>query len=82
VTRPEPRRIRDKDHLRFVAKQPCLICGRTPADPHHQRSAKHRSFGRKVSDELTVRYARAITEWFIVAVMKARGGRKPASIRL
>jgi hypothetical protein len=27
---PEPRRIRDKDHLRFVAKQPCLICGRTP----------------------------------------------------
>jgi hypothetical protein len=54
VTRPEPRRIRDKDHLRFVAKQPCLICGHTPADPHHQRSAKHRSLGRKVSDELTV----------------------------
>jgi hypothetical protein len=23
---PEPRRIRDRDHVRFVAKQPCLIC--------------------------------------------------------
>ena len=25
---PEPRRFRDKDHVKFVAKQPCLICGR------------------------------------------------------
>jgi ERF superfamily len=33
----EPRRIRDKDHLRFVSTQPCLICGRIPADAHHLR---------------------------------------------
>jgi hypothetical protein len=28
LAHPEPRRIRDKDHLRFVSTQPCLICGR------------------------------------------------------
>jgi hypothetical protein len=51
---PETRRIRDRDHVRFVAKQPCLICGRRPADPHHLRFTQHRALGRKVSDEFTV----------------------------
>jgi ERF superfamily len=51
---PKPRRVRDKDHVRFVAKQPCLICGRVPSDPHHLRFAQHRALGRKVSDEFTV----------------------------
>ena len=55
---PEPRRIRDRDHLRFVASQPCLICGRTPADPHHLRFAQHRALGRKVSDEWVVALCR------------------------
>ena len=55
---PEPRRIRDKDHLRFVAKQPCLVCGRMPADPHHLRFAQHRALGRKVSDEWVVALCR------------------------
>jgi hypothetical protein len=50
----EPRRVRDKEHLRFVARQPCLICGRSPSDPHHLRFAQHRALGRKVSDEFTV----------------------------
>ena len=27
---PEPRRIRDRDHVRYVAQQPCLVCGRQP----------------------------------------------------
>src|SRR6516165_1828650 len=26
-----PRRIRDRDHVKSVARQPCLICGRRPA---------------------------------------------------
>jgi hypothetical protein len=51
---PEPRRIRDRDHVRFVAKQPCLICGRRPTDPHHLRFVQHRALGRKASDEFTV----------------------------
>jgi hypothetical protein len=54
LTHPEPRRFRDKEHVRFVAKQPCLICGRRPADPHHLRFAQHHALGRKVSDEFTV----------------------------
>jgi ERF superfamily len=51
---PEPRRLRDKAHLRFVAKQPCLICGRQPSDAHHLRFAQPRGLGLKVSDEFTV----------------------------
>jgi hypothetical protein len=51
---PEPRRLRDRDHVRYVAKQPCLICGRRPSDPHHLRFAQNRALGRKVSDEFVV----------------------------
>ena len=51
---PEPRRLRDKNHLRFVTRQSCLICGRRPSDAHHLRFAQPRAFGRKVSDEFTV----------------------------
>jgi ERF superfamily len=51
---PEPRRIRDRDHIRHVIKQACLICGRRPSDPHHLRFAQSRALGRKVSDEFTV----------------------------
>ena len=54
LTLPEPRRIRDRDHVRYVAKQPCLICGRQPCDAHHLRFAQSRALGRKVSDEFTV----------------------------
>jgi hypothetical protein len=54
LAHPEPRRFRDKDHVKFVAKRPCLICGRTPADAHHLRFAQHRALGRKVSDEFIV----------------------------
>jgi hypothetical protein len=51
---PEPRRIRDKNHVRFVAQQSCLICGRRPSDAHHLRFAQTRALARKVSDEFTV----------------------------
>ena len=51
---PSPRRIRDRDHVKSVAKQPCLICGRRPADAHHLRFAQSPALGRKVSDVFTV----------------------------
>jgi hypothetical protein len=54
LTWPEPRRIRDRDHVRFVATQPCLVCGRLPSDAHHLRFVQSRALGRKVSDEFTV----------------------------
>ena len=50
----EPKRLRDKAHLKFVASQPCLVCGRQPCDPHHLRFAQPRAIGLKVSDEFTV----------------------------
>jgi ERF superfamily len=50
----EPRRVRDREHVKFVAGHPCLICGRRPADPHHLRFAESRALGRKVSDEFAV----------------------------
>jgi hypothetical protein len=51
---PEPRRVRDRDHVKSVATEPCLVCGRRPADAHHLRFAQSRALGRKVSDEFTV----------------------------
>jgi hypothetical protein len=51
---PTSRRIRDRDHVKSVAKQPCLVCGRRPADAHHLRFAQALALGRKVSDEFTV----------------------------
>ena len=54
LAHPEPRRLRDREHVKFVAKQSCLICGRRPSDPHHLRFAQPQAIGRKVSDEFTV----------------------------
>ena len=54
LTLPEPRRARDREHVRLVAQKACLICGRQPSDSHHLRFAQSRAMGRKVSDEFTV----------------------------
>ncbi len=54
LTVAEPRRYRNKEHLRFVAKQPCLVCGRRHSDPHHLGFMQPRALGRKVSDEFVV----------------------------
>ena len=54
LTISEPKRIRCKEHLSFVASQPCLICGRSPSYAHHIRYAQPRGISLKVSDEFTV----------------------------
>jgi Rad52/22 family double-strand break repair protein len=54
LTIAEPKRRRDKAHLRFVASQPCLVCSRQPSDPHHLQFAQPRALGLKVSDEFAV----------------------------
>jgi hypothetical protein len=51
---PEPRRVRDREHVKSVARNACRICGRRPVDAHHLRFAQMRALGRKVSDEFTV----------------------------
>ncbi len=55
----EPRRLRDRAHVKYVSKRPCLICGRQPSDPHHLRFAQQRALGRKVSDEFVVPLCRS-----------------------
>ncbi len=54
LTLSTPKRHRSKEHLRFVASQPCLVCGRTPAQAHHIRFAQPKGLALKVSDEFTV----------------------------
>jgi hypothetical protein len=54
LTTAAPRRYRNREHLRKLIKQPCLVCGRKPSDPHHLRFAQPRALGRKASDEFTV----------------------------
>jgi hypothetical protein len=54
LTIGEPRRYRNKEHLRLVAHQACLVCGRKPSDPHHLRFMQPRALGRKVSDEFAI----------------------------
>jgi hypothetical protein len=39
---PVSQRIRDREHVKSVTNQPCLVCGRRPADAHHLRFAQHR----------------------------------------
>jgi hypothetical protein len=50
----KPVRERDREHLKFVAAQSCLVCGRTSSDAHHIKFAEQRAMGRKVSDKFTV----------------------------
>jgi hypothetical protein len=54
-----PRRYRNRDHLRYIAQQACLVCGRKPSDPHHLRNVQPRALGRKASDEFAVPLCRS-----------------------
>jgi hypothetical protein len=54
LTLAAPRRYRSREHLRYVAQQACLLCGRKPSDPHHLGFTQPRALGRKVSDEFAV----------------------------
>ena len=49
-----PRRYRNREHLRYVTQQACLVCGRRPSDSHHLGFMQPRALGRKVSDEFAV----------------------------
>ncbi len=51
---PSPRRLRNRKHLKYVASQPCVICGRNGTQAHHVRFAQPRAMGRKVGDQWTV----------------------------
>ncbi|MEO4040787.1 Rad52/Rad22 family DNA repair protein [Hoeflea sp. CAU 1731] len=54
LTFGEPKRIRDPDHLKFVATHRCIVCGRNRTQAHHLTFAQPNALGRKVSDEFVV----------------------------
>ena len=50
----EPKRIRNKAHLKSITRLPCVVCGRHPTQAHHIQFAQPRALGRKVGDEYTI----------------------------
>ena len=50
----EPKRERNKSHLKFVASRYCVICGRNRSQAHHLKFAQANGMGIKTSDEFTV----------------------------
>jgi hypothetical protein len=54
-----PRRYRSREHLRFVAQQPCLVCVREPSDPASSSPRPAAALGRKASDEFAVPLCRS-----------------------
>jgi hypothetical protein len=75
-------RRRDREHLKFVGTQPCLVCGRQPSDAHHLKFAQQPAMGRKVSDEYAVSLCRHHHRASCIAVeTSAHGGGNSISIR-
>ena len=54
LTLAEPKRHRDPEHLKYVVRHGCVICGRNRTHAHHLTFAQPHAMGRKVSDEYTV----------------------------
>ena len=75
--------VRDREHVRHVAKQPCPICGRRPLGyPPPALRAKPGLLSRKVSDEFTVPCAGGTIAKSTAAAMNVGGGRTQAWIPL
>jgi len=78
---PKTIRLRDKDHRKFVATHPCMVCARTPAD--HTTCALHnlaRSAARLATSSL-FRSAGPITASFTGMVTRPPGGKGSGSTR-
>ena len=47
-------RIKDKEYLKWVASNPCILCQNTQSQAHHVTFAMPRGFSQKVGDQFTV----------------------------
>jgi hypothetical protein len=74
-------RLRDKDHRKFVSTQPCLVCGRTPVDPHHLRFPNLARSAEKSATNSPSRCAVCIIGNCTTMAMKNCGGRASISTR-
>src|SRR6516225_6547964 len=77
---PVPRRIRDREHVKSVAKQPCLVCGRRPASRIISVLHSPRLWAEKLAMSSRCRSAVVIIARCIGAVTKPRGGTNPVSM--
>ena len=76
---PSPRRIRDRDHVKSVAKQPCLSA--VPLTPITCALPNRRHSGVRSAMSSPFHSVGAIIARCIAAATKPRGGRRLASIR-
>jgi len=77
----EPRRIRDREHVRYVAGQPCLICGRSPSDRIICASPNPGHSVARSAMSSPCRCVEGTIARCTTMAMKRRGGRKPDLIR-
>jgi hypothetical protein len=81
LTLAEPRRVRDREHVRYVATHPCLFCGRQPPTPtiYALPKAEHLA-ARSVTSSPSLCAADIIAR-SIGTATKERGGKKLELIR-
>jgi hypothetical protein len=77
LTLAAPRRYRNREHLRYVAQQACLLCGRKPSDPHHLSFTQPR--WSAMSSRSLFLSVGGITARCIAHATSAPGGNRPAS---
>ena len=70
----EPRRYRDRAHLKFVAAQPCLVCGRAPRTRITCGSCNRAPWGVGSAMSLRSRYAEPIIAPSIGEATRRHGG--------
>jgi ERF superfamily protein len=78
---PVLRRIRDREHVKSVAKQPCLVCGRSPADAHHLVLHSPPRSAARSAMSLRSHFVGGTIAKSIAMAMKRRGGPGPGSTR-
>ena len=74
-------RLRDKYYRQFVAAQPCLVRGRSPADPIICASPSRARWRARPATNSPFRCAGCITTRCISAATRRRGGRASISTR-
>jgi hypothetical protein len=74
-------RLRDKEHYKYVARQPCVICGRTPAEAIISGSHSLARWGAKSATNTRSPSAGSITANCMATAMRPHGGPVLASIR-
>ena len=70
---PEPRRLRDRDHLKYVAQRACLVCGRVT--PIIYGSPRIRRWAARSATSSRSRSVGDIIANSIATAMKRRGGK-------